>query len=64
MRKFALLSVQLTACSETGLCHKHFTEEHMTEIEDRCTGEGDDDPVPGTWSDVSGNDEIHCTVCG
>lgn len=57
-RKFALLSDQGTACSETVLHESEFTTENRLKIETECCRGRNDDPVRGTWTDVTDNDAI------
>ena len=57
-RIFALLSSQGTACTETVLTESEYANAAMrAKIERACCNLGwPDDPVPGTWTDVSNNE--------
>ena len=57
-RKFAMLSEQGTACSETVLKDNEFTAENRYKIEAECCRGRHDDPIRGTWTDVSDNDAL------
>ena len=56
MRYFALLSKQGTACSETVLSEREYADpvNRLQTEKSYCKG-GYDDPVPGTWTDVTDN---------
>jgi hypothetical protein len=57
MKLFALLSPQGTACSETVLNELEYADAAMRERVERESRTGlPDDPVPGTWTDVTDNE--------
>lgn len=59
VRKFALLSMQGTACSETVLTAREFTDKNKRRVEEEArhsTYTALDRPVPNTWTDVTDND--------
>lgn len=54
---FALCSAQGTACSETVLTAAEYADPGTrARIEKGCCLGRPDDPIPGTWADVSGNE--------
>ncbi len=57
-RKFALVSDQGTACAETVLLEEEYTEKYRQRIEERFCRGRPDDPIRGTWTDVSDNDAV------
>lgn len=57
-RKYALVTKEGTACSETVLTECEYTQEKRTMIEAQFCGEGDDDPQRDTWTEVSENDAL------
>lgn len=57
----AMLTDQGTAASETGLCARHDSAQEREFAEDSCTS---DDVVLGSWTDVTGNRQVDCRVCG
>ena len=61
-QKFALVSDQGTSCSETCLCSEHYTEQNRNLIES-STATGHDQPILGTWTDVTENDACNCVLC-
>ena len=56
-RVFALLSQQGTACAETALYEHEYNEPSIREAveHDFCHG-GQDDPIKGSWTDVTDNE--------
>ena len=61
MRKYALVSGQGTACHETVLYGKEYTEENRASVEARIahsTMSEIDRPIPGSWTDVTENDAV------
>lgn len=58
-KKVALVTSQGTACSETVLYADEDTPEMRASIERQfCSRAGYDQPLPGTWTDVSDNDAL------
>ncbi len=55
---YALLSNQGTACDETALSADEYTAENRARIEAAIDPENPDAPVPGTWTDCSGNEAL------
>lgn len=55
-RLYALVTKQGTACSETVLTEEEYTEANRASVEYSCCNGGWDDPLPGTWVDVSDNE--------
>ena len=59
MRLYALVSQQGTACAEIVLTEEEFTSEWRRKTEAQfCRGRADD-PVAGTWTDVTDNEACH-----
>ena len=58
-RIVALVSAQGTACAETALYGSEDTPEQRASIERQYCNSGPDDPVPGTWTDVSDNEALN-----
>lgn len=56
-RRFALLSPQGTACPETVLTEVEYSQLSMRmQVQDQFCNGGDDDPVRGSWTDVTENE--------
>jgi hypothetical protein len=65
MKIFALLSCQGTACSETALCHTHFSPENRKmAYEAGCQNTVDPPFSIVGWADCTDNDALSCIVCG
>lgn len=69
MKRFALVTAQGTAAHETVLDEAEYTPEMRARIEVQFCNGGADDPIAGTWRDVSDNDaldrnECRCLYCG
>jgi len=64
VKMYALVSNQGTAAAETALCEKCYLEaanrSYSQELASRC----DDIPDLHTFHDCSGNDALHCCICG
>jgi hypothetical protein len=56
-KRYALVSAQGTACSETVLTATEYADpRNRAQVEKQfCTGKPND-PLPGTWTDVSDNE--------
>jgi hypothetical protein len=59
---YALLSNQGTAMSETGLCGQHYANPETREMALEEAARADDWDGNPEFTDVSGNDAIHCIV--
>jgi len=63
-----LVSGQGTACPETGLCSEHDTAANREKVEQQTKQDkavwGEDNAIPGTWTDCTENDLVSCAVCG
>lgn len=58
-RMVALVSPQGTACTETGLSVREDTPERRARVEAQFCRGGKNDPLPGTWADVTENDAFY-----
>jgi len=56
MTKYALLSAQGTACTETTLEAKDYSPDSKRRVEQQFCDGGHDSPVPGTWTDIADNE--------
>jgi hypothetical protein len=64
MKMFALVCSQGTACHETSLCDKCFTDANKKRIESQINQSDSDRPIPGVWHDCTQNDALECNDCG
>ena len=55
-KRYAMLSPQGTACLETVLTETENTPEWRAAVEETYCRGGPDDPVVGTWTDVTENE--------
>ena len=57
---YALTTKCGTACSETVLTAEEYASpQRRAQTEAQFCRDGEDDPVPGSWTDVSDNDAIN-----
>lgn len=58
--RFALLNSQGTACAETALDgHEGLNRELRARIEDQINPADPDAPIPGSWTDCTGNSALY-----